>query len=199
MQTKMKYDPDRHHRHSIRLKDHDYSQAGTYFVTICTHNRECLFGEIRDGEMRLNEPGIMVMSGWEQLNERFPEVKIDAHVVMPNHIHGIIWLEGAPLVGALDDRNRATTRRTPTDENGATTRVAPTLGNVIGAFKSITTDEYIRGVKMLGWAPFPGRVWQRNYYEHVIRNEKTLNAIREYIDLNPLMWTNDPDNPDLIC
>jgi len=93
------------------LKDYDYSQAGAYFVAVCTHNRECLFGEIRDGEMRLNDPGIMVISGWEQLNERFPEVKIDAYVVMPNHIHGIIWLVGAPLVGAPDGGIRATARR----------------------------------------------------------------------------------------
>jgi REP element-mobilizing transposase RayT len=136
--------------------------------------------------MLLNGPGIMVMSGWERLNERFPEVKIDACVVMPNHIHGIIWLAGASLVGALDDGIRATTR------------VAPTLGDVIGAFKLITTDEYIRGVKMLGRAPFPDRVWQRNYYEHVIRNDKTLSAVREYMEANPSQWQDDPDNPHII-
>jgi REP element-mobilizing transposase RayT len=184
----MTYDPEKHRRSSIRLKDYDYSQAGAYFVTICTHNRECLFGEIGDGEMGLNEPGIMVISGWEQLNERFTAVRIDAYVVMPNHIHGVIWLVGAPLVGALDDGIRATTRR-------ATTRVAPTLGDVVGAFKSITTDEYIRGVKMLGWAPFPGRLWQRNYYEHIIRSDKALNAIRAYIQANPCQWQDDPENP----
>lgn len=153
-------------------------------MTICTHERECHFGEIHDGEMQLNAPGTMVVNALERLNERFPEVKIDAHTVMPNHVHGIIWLVGAPLVGAPDHGMRATTR------------VAPTLGDVAGAFKSITTDEYIHGVKMLEWAPFSGRLWQRNYYEHVIRNEKALNAIHSYIKANPSQWENDPDNPD---
>jgi putative transposase len=150
----MKYDRDRHYRRSIRLKDYDYSQEGAYFVTICTQERRCLFGEIHEGEMLLNAPGTMLVNTLERLNQRFPEVKIDAHAVMPNHIHGIIWLVGAPLVGALDH------------DIGSTTRVAPTLGDVVGAFKSITTDEYIQGVKILEWAPFSGRLWQRNYYEH---------------------------------
>ena len=126
----------------------------------------------------------MVAKQWKELNKRFPEVKTDAHVVMPNHLHGVVWLVGAPLVGALDDGTRATTR------------VAPTLGHVIGAFKSITTDEYIAGVKRHGWAPFSQRVWQRNYYEHVIRSETSLNAIREYIESNPLRWMDDPENPE---
>jgi REP element-mobilizing transposase RayT len=246
----MKYDPDRHHRRSIRLKDYDYSQAGAYFVTICAHERRCLFGRIDQGEMRLNSLGMMVVNVWQDLNKRFPEVKTDACVVMPNHIHGIIWLVEAPLVGArdddvrgardgirattrvaptlglgaslddgirattrvaptlgfrasLDDGIRATTRVAPTlgfraslgDGICATTRVAPTLGQVIGAFKSITTDQYIDGVKRCGWAPFPGRVWQRNYYEHVIRNDRSLNAIRNYIEANPSQWENDPENP----
>jgi putative transposase len=180
----MKHDPDRHHRRSIRLKDYNYSQEGAYFVTICTHERECLFGELHEGEMQLNAPGTMVVNALERLNQRFPEVKIDAYTVMPNHIHGIICLVGAPLVGALDH------------DIGSTTRVAPTLGDVVGAFKSITADEYIHGVKMPAWVPFPCRPWQRNYYEHEIRNEKALNAIRSYIKANPSQWENDPDNPD---
>jgi putative transposase len=180
----MKYDPDRHHRRSIRLQDYNYSQECGYFVTICTHERGCLFGEVRDGEMRLNAPGTMVVDALERLNQSFPEVKIDAYIVMPNHIHCVIWLVGAPLVGALDPWI------------GSTTGVAPALGGVVGAFKSITTDEYIHGVKALEWLPFSGRLWQRNYYEHVLRNEKSLNAIREYIQANPSQWANDPDNPD---
>jgi len=180
----MKFDPDRHHRRSIRLRDYDYAHGGAYFVTICTNEQRCLFGDIHEGEMRLNAPGTMVANALEQLNQRFPEVKIDAYTVMPNHIHGIIWLVGAPLVGALDPAI------------GSTTRVVTILGAVVGAFKSITIDEYIHGVKMLEWVPFSGRLWQRNYYEHVIRNEKSLNAIREYIQENPLRWADDPDNPD---
>jgi putative transposase len=97
----MKYDPDTQHRRSIRLKDYDYSQEAAYFVTICTHERKCLFGGILEGEMWLNEPGTMVVNALERLNQRFPEVKIDAYTVMPNHLHCIIWLVGAPLVGAL--------------------------------------------------------------------------------------------------
>jgi len=92
----MNYDPDRHHRRAIRLKDYDYSQNGAYFVTICVHERRCLFGGIDQGEMRLDPPGLMVMNVWHELNGRFPGVKTDAFVVMPNHIHGIIWLVGAP-------------------------------------------------------------------------------------------------------
>jgi putative transposase len=134
----MKYDPDRHHRRSIRLKDYDYSEGGSYFVTICVYERRCLFGRIDQGEMRLDPPGMMVANEWQELNGRFPGVMTDACVVMPNHVHGIILLVGAPLVGALDDHIRATTR------------VAPTLGQVIGAFKSITTNEYINGVKTCG-------------------------------------------------
>lgn len=153
-------------------------------MTICTNEQRCLFGDIHEGEMRLNAPGTMVVNALERLNQRFPEVKIDAYTVMPNHIHGIIWLVGAPLVGALDHGIRAITR------------VAPTLGDVVGAFKSITTDEYIHGVKMLKWVPFSGRLWQRNYYEHVIRNENALNALRNYIAANPSQWENDPDNLD---
>ena len=210
-ETKMQYDPERHQRRSTRLKDYDYSQAGAYFVTICAHERRCLFGRIDQGEMRLKSPGMMVGNVWQDLNKRFPEVKTDVCVVMPNHIHGIIWLVGAPLVGArnddlgsaLGDGIRATTRVAPTlglraslgDGIRATTRVAPTLGQVIGAFKSITTDQYVDGVKRCGWAPFPGKVWQRNYYEHVIRNDRTLNAIRNYIEANPSQWENDPENP----
>ncbi|MBI5657489.1 MAG: hypothetical protein HZC44_12025 [Geobacter sp.] len=114
-------------------------------------------------------------------------MKIDTYVIMLSHVHGIVWLVGTPLVGAPDRRN-----------GRATTRVAPTLGDVVGAFKSITTGQYILGAKMLGWVPLSGRLWQRNYYEHVIRNENALNAIREYIKANPSQWQEDPENPDVI-
>jgi len=109
----MKYDPDKRHRRSIRLKDYDYSQGGAYFVTICVYERRCLFGRIDQGEMRLDPPGMMVANEWQELNGRFPGVRTDACVVMPNHVHGIILLVGAPLVGTLDDHIRATTRVAP--------------------------------------------------------------------------------------
>ncbi|HTY21981.1 MAG TPA: transposase [Desulfomonilaceae bacterium] len=186
----MKYDPDRYHRRSIRLKDYDYSWTGAYFVTICVYERRCLFGGVEQGEMRLNPPGMMVANIWQDLNRRFPGVKTDARVVMPNHVHGIIWLVGAPLVGALDEGIRATTRV------GNHKGCPFTVGDVIGAFKSITADEYIDEVKRNDWPPFSGRVWQRNYHEHVIHNAGALQAIRDYIEANPSQWATDPENPE---
>jgi REP element-mobilizing transposase RayT len=179
----MPYDQNRHHRRSIRLKGYDYSQAGAYFITLCTQDRACLFGRVMNGEMRLNDAGRMVWAEWHRLPERFPHLVLDAFVVMPNHVHGILVItDPAPTVGA-------TVGATPTV--GATTRVAPTVGNIIGAFKSRVTVEYIRGVKTSGWPPFRGRLWQRNYYEHIIRNEHALNAIRQYIMENPRRWHRD--------
>ena len=173
----MPYDPNRHHRRSIRLKGYDYSQAGAYFITLCTQDRACLFGRVMNGEMRLNDAGRMVLAEWNRLPERFPQVVLDAFVVMPNHVHGILVItDPAPTVGATV---------------GATLVVAPTVGNIIGAFKSRVTVEYIRGVKTSGWPPFRGRLWQRNYYEHIIRNERALNAIRQYIMENPRRWHRD--------
>ncbi len=196
----MKYDPEKHHRRSIRLKGYDYSQAGAYFITIVTQDRACLFGEVVDGEIQLNDVGHMVHKEWTHLPNRFPNIDLDAFIVMPNHIHGIIVITdvdpvGAGLVGAglvpaqpAQNGNAATT-------SGATTRVAPTVGGIVGAFKSITTVRYTHGVKHYGWLPFPGRLWQRNYYEHIIRNEESLNRIRDYIANNPLQWEWDRENP----
>ena len=96
----MKYDPDCHHRRSIRLKGYDYSQAGVYFVSVCTQNRECLFGAIVGGEMVLNHAGRMVETVWDRLARRFPDIELDESIILPNHIHGIITIVGAPLVGA---------------------------------------------------------------------------------------------------
>ncbi|MDN5271898.1 hypothetical protein QTO31_07930 [Chloroflexus sp. MS-CIW-1] len=417
----MPYDPNRHHRRSIRLKGYDYSQAGAYFITICTQDRACLFGKVVNGEMRLNDAGRMVLAEWNMLPERFPHVVLDAFVVMPNHVHGIVVITNpatddgattrvaptavtivgtglvpvpntgtmgavpdagtmgavsnagtmgaapdagtmgaapdtgmmgavpnagamgaapnagtmgaapdagtmgavpdagtmgavpdagtmgaapdagtmgavpdAGMMGAAPDAGTmgavpnagtmgavpddgmmgaapdtgtmgaapdtgamgavpdagtmgavpnagtmgavpnagtmgavpnagtmgaapdagATTRVAPTaativgtglvpvPDDGATTRVAPTVGDIVaptvgdivGAFKSRVTVEYIRGVKTSGWPPFRGRLWQRNYYEHIIRNERALNAIRQYIIENPRRWQMDREN-----
>lgn len=185
---------NRHHRQSLRLKGYDYALAGTYFVTISTQDRGCVFGDVVEGGMRLNEAGRMVFTMWDTLPARFPGVALDAFVVMPNHIHGIMVFAtqvsvGAPLVGAQD----VAPHRTP--DNRATTRVAPTLGEVVGAYKSRVTVEYIRGVKTKGWPAFRRRLWQRNFYEHIIRNEASLNHIRQYILDNPARWTCDRENP----
>ncbi len=177
-------DPGRRHRRSLRLKEYDYAQAGAYFVTVVVQARLLLFGDVVDGEMRLNQAGATVMRVWEEMPDRFPNIEMDAFVVMPNHIHGIIVVVGAPLVGAQDPR--------------ATTRVAPTggrgLGDVVGAYKSLTTVEYGRGVKAMDWAPFHGRLWQRNYYEHILRNEQSMEITRQYILDNPLQWAFDAEN-----
>lgn len=180
----MKYDPDIHHRRSIRLQGYDYARNGAYFVTVCAQGRECLFGEIVDGEMYLNDAGRMVAKWWMELPERFPDVVLDEYVVMPNHFHGILVFVGAALRGRPD-----------AETEGHPHRGAPTLGDVVDWFKTMTTNAYIRGVKMSDWPPFAGRLWQRNYYERVIRDEKELDAVREYIANNPKRWESDSENP----
>ncbi len=145
----------------------------------------------------------MLAKWWLELTHKFPSVEIDEHAVMPNHLHGIVVI--APTVGAtLCGRPSvpATTHRasldgdhTARDEGGHPHRGAPTLGDVVGWFKTMTTNEYIRGVKQLGWLPFQGKLWQRNYYEHIIRNEAEFHQIRKYIATNPARWAADPENP----
>lgn len=177
-------------RRSIRLPDYDYSSAGAYFITICVRNRLNLFGEIVDETIVLNDAGCMVEKYWLKLSEKFPNVTVDEFVVMPNHFHGLIWFDlnnvGAdsyicPVSGEYMDsplRNRKTS-----------------LGRIIQWFKIMTSDAYIRNVKRADWKPFPGKLWQRNYYEHVIRNEEELNNAREYIMYNPVRWESDRENP----
>ncbi len=194
----MGYDPRVRHRRSIRLAGFDYSQSAAYFVTVCAQGRGSLFGTVVDGTMQPNDAGRMIQAAWDGLPQRFPGLELDAFVVMPNHVHGIIVIPvandatgpvGAGLVPArcAPITTGATTR--------ATTRVAPTLGDVVGAFKSWTTVLYARGVRGAGWVSFDGRLWQRNYYEHIIRGEAELDRIREYIMTNPVRWAEDRENP----
>jgi putative transposase len=179
---KMRYDPDKHHRRSIRLRNYDYAWPGMYFITICTQNRDLLFGNIVNDIMQLNAAGQMVQAIWETLPERFPNIGVDEFVVMPNHFHAILVIEECR----------------PAGEDGIATGDVPTLGAMIGAFKSITTHEYIQGVKCKGWPPFDRRVWQRNYWEHVVRDEATLDKIRQYVRTNPAFWTDDQLHPDAL-
>ena len=184
-------------RKPIRLRGYNYAQPGAYFVTIVTHRRRTLFGNVIAGEMRLNTAGDMVRRRWEDLSVRFPNIDLDEFVVMPNHIHGIILIRepvGASLVGARDGDDT-----TVFDTTKATTRVAPTLGEVVGAYKSIVTLEYARGVRANVWLPFHRRLWQRNYYERVIRDDAELDRARKYIVNNPLQWELDRENPDAIA
>ena len=189
---KRHHDPNSRSRRSIRLKGFDYTQSGAYFVTVVVQDKACLFGEIVGKGMELNGAGMMSQTIWESLPRRFPTIGLDAFSIMPNHLHGIIVINrpaGESPVGANND-----------DRTTAAPRVAPTiatrsLGDVVGAYKSITTVEYVRGVKTKGWQGFRGRLWQRNYYERIIRNENELNRAREYVANNPLQWELDRENP----
>ena len=256
-------------RRSLRLQAYDYAQTGAYFVSITVQQRLCLFGEISDERMCLNEAGRMVSRIWEKLPQRFPKIQTDAFVVMPNHLHGIILIDwspptdsttapaanqgagtpvgaprvgaqppdpaatgqspvGAPLVGAREqdavaacqppveaplvgarEQDAVAACQPPEgaplvgargqDAADSTTPTRVRLGDVIGAYKSLTTVNYIRGVKARNWQPFPKRLWQRNYYEHVVRSDESLLKIREYILYNPSRWASDRDNPQAIA
>lgn len=172
------FDPDIHHRRSLRLRHYDYSQAGAYFITICTHNRECLFGNVESDTVLLNDVGRVVQGVWGVLPVNFPGVVLDAFVIMPNHIHGVIVLNDAGAQFIAPDNNQGAINRTPT------------LGEIIRAFKARCTH----GINQLrSTQEMP--VWQRNFYEHVIRGESSLREIREYIANNPAQWAFDRENP----
>ena len=201
----MKYDPKIHHRKSIRLKNYDYSQTGLYFITICTQNRLHLFGEIVDDAMVLNDAGAMIENEWIKLSQRFNDIEIQQYVVMPNHIHGIINRRGEPCVRP-NIRPNACANKPITDETNQMQgeqgehKVRPygtldgTVGRVIQAYKSIATVEYTRGVKNNDWQRFNKKLWQRNYWEHIIRNENEYNRIAQYIMNNPKKWALDKLN-----
>lgn len=192
---KSKFDPQKHHRRSIRLKGYDYSSEGAYYVTIVAQGRECLFGEIVDGEMILNDAGQMIVKWWNELPNKFPNIVLGEFVVMPNHFHGIIFIMetvGADLRVCPDDE-----RVCPDDEEKGEHVGSPQqipLSRIIQWFKTMTTNEYIRGVNQLNWKPFVGKLWQRNYYEHIVRNEKDLQRIADYIVANPSRWDEDDNN-----
>ncbi len=262
-----KYNPNLHHRRSIRLKGYDYSQAGLYFITICVNKRAHLFGHIKNRKLILNHAGTMVEKQWAELPERFTNIKLHEFIVMPNHFHAILEIVGSTLVvdplavdpnisntaadqekgqpqgiaptginqtgnaptginqtgnaptginqtgnapTEINQTGNAPTEIAPTGINqtgNAPTEIAPTeiiqtknpqkvktVGDMVGAFQSIVTVEYIRGVKTLNWQPFDKKLWQRNYWEHIIRNETSYMNIRNYIIENPLKWDEDKFN-----
>lgn len=161
-------------RKSIRLKNYDYSSNGYYFVTICTQNREKLFGEIVGATLRgrPNNPDKIIVKWLLESENKFKDIKIDEYIVMPNHIHFIIKRTG--------------------DHTGVTgDHAGSPLRDIIGWFKTMSTNEYIAGVKDGRFMPFKGRLWQRNYYEHIIRNYDDYINIAEYIQNNPLKWEED--------
>jgi len=178
----------KYNRKSLRLKHYDYSSEGYYFITIVAQNREHLFGEIVDGVMGLNVAGLMVEELWHDIPNDFKHVKLHEFIIMPNHIHFIIEIVGVPLVGTLDMQTKIINN---IQSKRATTRDAPTVGDVIGVFKSKTTNQYIKMVKNNTLPPFNKRIWQRNYYEHIIRDENDYTRIAEYIINNRLSWELD--------
>jgi len=175
----MGYDPEIHHRRSIRLRGWDYARPGCYFITVCVEGKEHRLGEVVEGEMIRSTVGEMVDLVWKHIPRKFEGVELDDDVIMPNHFHAIVRITGAePHVGA----NRRT-------HSGVS------LHRIVQWFKMQTTNEYIGGVRESNWAPFRGRLWQRNYYEHIIRNARELELTRDYIATNPVRWHNDPENP----
>lgn len=157
-------------RKFIRLKEYDYRSNGAYFITICTHNHKCLFGDIVGAALcgSPNQPDVMIARWILELEHKFQDTKIDSYVIMPNHIHFILMIES---------------------ETGTHTGVP--LHAMVDWFKTMTTNAYIRGVKEKIYPPFVQRFWQRGYYEHVIRNEQSYQEIQEYIATNPLKWELD--------
>jgi REP element-mobilizing transposase RayT len=184
------------HRQSIRLKDYDYRQAGAYFVTIVAQDRKCLFGDVADGKMRLNAAGQMIQAVWDELSTNYAGVETDHFVVMPNHLHGVCILVGAGP-RACPESGGQPQGVAPTKTQSAYAGVARLLSlpDVLHRFKTLTTQRYARGVKEVGWVRFNRRLWQRNYFEHVIRNENSLNRIRQYVLDNPMRWEFDRENP----
>lgn len=161
---------------SLRLRDYDYAQAGAYFVTICAQDRACLFGEVEDGGIRLNASGDMLLHWWTEMANKYPEVEVGAVIVMPNHLHGVILINDS-------------------GDDAETPRSGASLGAIVGWFKTMTTNAYIRGVRTSGWQPFNQRLWQANYLEHFIRSELAHDRVRAYIVANPARWPVDEENP----
>ena len=155
---------EKYYRKELRLEGYDYSQKGYYFITVCVQDRLALFGEIEEGKMIANEAGAMINEAWLEIPKRFTSFVLHTFVVMPNHFHAIVEIEGFG---------------------------SRTLGECIGAFKSITTTRYIQGVRGSQWRSFEKRLWQRNYYEHIIRDQTSYEKFSEYNHNNPLQWTLD--------
>ncbi len=160
-------------RKLLRLKGFDYRDPGPYAVTVCTHNRIHRFGTVFDGAVDLSPAGHMVWDIWHEIATRFPGTELDACVVMPNHLHGIVTLAVSDEV-SLDG--------------------LASLSDVVGWFKTMTTRRYARGVHSHGWTPFDAHLWQPSFYDHVIRGERGLERQRQYIEANPSRWHEDPEN-----
>ena len=185
-----KFDPQKHHRRSIRLPNYDYSQAGAYYITIVTWQRECLFGSVVDEEMGLSKFGLVAKQQWEKLPKRFPNIELGVYVIMPNHMHGIIIItDGRGTAGQFTVLILPIPRRAPTREQFQ----RPVKGSIPTIIRSYKSAVSYRINLMRGTQDSP--IWQRNYYEHIIRNEKDLQNKTDYIKANPMLWAQDEENP----
>jgi putative transposase len=183
----MPYDPQKHHRRSIRLKGYDYTQPGAYYITLCTKARQCLFGDVVKGEMRLNSLGYIASTCWQEIPHHFPHVELDAFVIMPNHLHGIL---------VISDTWGGATRASPLHPTHTLPLRHPcgpipkSVGAIVGSYKSAVSKQINVICNTKGIS-----IWQRNYYEHINRNQESLDNIRQYIQENPWCWADDPENP----
>lgn len=186
--TMTKFNPDIHHRRSIRLKGYDYASPGTYFITICTFDRKCIFGEITDEEMKMNAIGQLVMAEWMKTPSIRPNILLGEFVIMPNHLHGLVRVSGdhrkPEKQYARDGMNGGRNGGMPRSPSG-------TIGALVRGFKSAATRRFneLRGTK-------GSPLWQRNYWENIVRTEESLNQIRNYIRFNPARWESDRLNPE---
>lgn len=212
----MKYNPKIHHRRSIRLKGYDYAQQGLYFVTICCENKAHLYGKIANGKMILNDAGQMTQKWYYELENKFPDIRCQEMIIMPNHFHCIIENTGTnilansvradlrvcpnagPNAGPNDCPDNTEYSASPLGETPSESILGKHVGSplyrVIQWYKTMTTNEYIRNVKSNNWKRFDGKLWQRNYWEHIIRDEQAYHNIAEYIKSNPSKWGNDTLN-----
>ena len=197
-----KYNPKIHHRRSIRLKGYDYSQSGLYFITICCQDRRCRFGKVVNGEMILSDFGKIAYNEWAALQERFPNFDLDVFQIMPNHMHGIIVIThnmartDGPNIPHIPVREPLAVCQNI--QNGEILAVSPTcddtsnlitVGAIVGAYKSIVNNKCLDLCKAQNTKM--GKLWQRNYYEHIIRNERAYSNISKYILENPIKWDGD--------
>jgi REP element-mobilizing transposase RayT len=179
----------KHHRRSIRLQGYDYSQPGAFYVTIVTWQRECLFGEVVNREMVLNKFGLVVKQEWERLTKRFPNIELGSFIIMPNHMHGIIVVISGRGTANRDDLDGGSSRRAPTRE-GFQKPVKGSIPTMIRSYKSAVAYR-VNLMRRTSGVP----VWQRNYYEHIIRDQRDLQNKTDYIEANPILWDQDDENP----
>jgi REP element-mobilizing transposase RayT len=180
----MRFNPEKHRRQSIRLKGYDYRSPGYYFITICCYKKECFLGNIINNKMILNDWGRIVEKTWHDLPNHNPNVSLDAFIIMPNHIHGIIRLVGAGSKPALNmyDGSRADLESAPTKNHS--------LSEIVRQLKTFSTRRINEKINCVGT-----KIWQRNYFDHIIRDIKELKLTRQYIKINPHHWDRDVENP----